>query len=166
MRLRFSRVGAGLDWLCGRPPARYGSGRRQPSADGDVCLGGRSSLGWRRLLCRGDRLFGEGLVRSPTWLKWTRGAETPLLHGPPAEGDRPGPTISWATSQGNRHPIRHDRPVPPADRGGAALVFRANLADSGISFLQPAQHLPGVHAWVALAAILLGVAGWPTIWCR
>jgi cytochrome c oxidase subunit I len=109
--------------------------------------------------------FLGGVGALSDWLKWTRGAETPLLHGPPA--DKPAWTRYFGVDY-NHKVIGIQYGVTGMFLlligGSFALVFRAELADSGISFLQPGTYntFLSMHAWVALA----GSAGWPIIWYR
>ena len=106
--------------------------------------------------------FLGGVGALSDWLKWTRGAETPLLHGPPA--DKPAWTRYFGVDY-NHKVIGIQYGVTGMFLlligGSFALVFRTELADSGISFLQPGTYntFLSMHAWVTLAAILLGVGG-------
>ncbi|WP_298980615.1 cytochrome c oxidase subunit I [Caldilinea sp.] len=96
------------------------------------------------------------------WLKWTRGVETPFHHGPPV--GKPAWTRYFSVDY-NHKVIGIQYGVTGflllIIGGSFALVFRAELADSGISFLQPGTYntFLSMHAWVALASILLGVGG-------
>ncbi|MFN3333631.1 MAG: cytochrome C oxidase subunit I, partial [Caldilinea sp.] len=96
------------------------------------------------------------------WLKWTRGIDTPMHHGPPA--DKPAWTRYFAVDY-NHKVIGIQYGVTGllllVIGGSLALVFRTELADSGISFLQAGTYntFLSMHGWVALAAILLGVGG-------
>ncbi len=96
------------------------------------------------------------------WLKWTRGIETPLRHGPP-EGK---PAWTRYLSVDYNHKVIGIQygvtgMILLLVGGGFALGFRTELVAPGLQFMQPATYntFLSMHGWVALAAILLGIGG-------
>ncbi|MCB0137946.1 MAG: cbb3-type cytochrome c oxidase subunit I, partial [Caldilineaceae bacterium] len=106
--------------------------------------------------------FLLGIGAMSDWITWTRGGDTPLRHGPP-EG-KPAWTRYFGVDY-NHKVIGIQYGVTGfillLVGGSFALVFRTELADTGISFLQPGTYntFLSMHGWVALAAILLGIGG-------
>ena len=80
-------------------------------------------------------LLGVGAMSD--WLKWTRGVQTPLRHGPPV--DQPAWTRYFGVDY-NHKVIGIQYGVTAflllVIGGSFALIFRSELADSGITFLQ------------------------------
>ncbi len=105
-------------------------------------------------------LLGVGAMSD--WLKWTRGIATPLHHGPPV--GKPAWTRYFGVDY-NHKVIGIQYGVTGmfllVVGGSLALVFRTELSDSGITFLQAGTYntFLSMHAWVALASILLGIGG-------
>jgi cytochrome c oxidase subunit 1 len=96
------------------------------------------------------------------WFKWIQGEETPLHHGPPPE--KP----SWTRYFGvdyNHRVIGIQYIVTGIllllVGGGLASVFRVELAQAGRQWLDPAvfNTMIGMHGWVMIASILVGIAG-------
>jgi cytochrome c oxidase subunit 1 len=105
-------------------------------------------------------MIGVGSVRD--WVKWTKGEETPFHHGPP-EG-KPAWTRYFGTDYS--HKVIGIQYVVTGVLllvigGTMASIFRVELAQSGRQWLDPAVYntLIGMHGWVMIASILLGIAG-------
>lgn len=103
-------------------------------------------------------MIGVGAVTD--WFKWMVGIETPLHHGPPQ--GKP----AWSRYFGvdyNHKVIGIQYGVTSiillAIGGSFAVVFRTELARSGLQFLDPNTYntFLSMHGWVALASILVGV---------
>ncbi len=96
------------------------------------------------------------------WLKWTRGIETPLHHGPPA--GKPAWTRYFGVDY-NHKVIGVQYTVWGIFLlmvgGTAALIFRTELAQSGMQFLglDLYNNLIGMHGMIMIFAILLGIGG-------
>ena len=94
------------------------------------------------------------------WLKWMRGIPTPMRHGPPA--GKPAWTRYFGVDY-NHKVIGIQYGVTAmlllVVGGTFALIFRTELSNTGISFLQANTYNTffSMHAWVALLAVLLGV---------
>ena len=105
-------------------------------------------------------MIGVGAVSD--WLKWMRGIETPLHHGPPQ--GKPAWTRYFGVDY-NHKVIGVQYAVTSvvllAIGGSFALIFRTELTRSGLQFLDPSRYntMFSMHGWVALAAILLGIGG-------
>ncbi|MFC2023369.1 cbb3-type cytochrome c oxidase subunit I [Chloroflexota bacterium] len=105
-------------------------------------------------------LVGAGSFKD--WVKWTRGIDVPLRHGPPS--DRPAWTRYFSVDY-NHRVIGVQYLVTAIAMllvgGGIAMIFRVELAESGRQFLDPAifNTMIGMHGWVMIATILLGIAG-------
>ncbi|MGD9049158.1 MAG: cbb3-type cytochrome c oxidase subunit I, partial [Anaerolineae bacterium] len=105
-------------------------------------------------------LVGAGSFND--WFKWTQGEETPLHHGPP-----PGkPAWTRYFSVDYNHRVIGVQYIVTAILlvlvGGAlASIFRVELAQAGRQWLDPAvfNTMIGMHGWVMIAAILVGIAG-------
>lgn len=106
--------------------------------------------------------FMLGVGAMDDWIKWMRGIPTPFHHGPPA--GKP----SWTRYFGvdyNHKVIGIQYGVTGfillMIGGGFAVIFRTELARSGLQFLQPDTYntFMSMHGWAALAAILLGIGG-------
>lgn len=106
--------------------------------------------------------FMVGVGSMDDWFKWMRGVETPLHHGPP-----PGKP-AWARYFGvdyNHKVIGIQYAVTGLILlmigGSFAVIFRTELARSGLQFLQADTYntLLSLHGWVALGSILLGIGG-------
>jgi cytochrome c oxidase subunit 1 len=105
-------------------------------------------------------LIGAGTVSD--WFKWARGQETPLHHGPPA--DKP----AWARyfSVDYSHKVIGVQYTITGIlllllAGGLAIIFRFELAQSGLQFLKLDTYntLMSAHGIIMIASILLGVGG-------
>lgn len=96
------------------------------------------------------------------WLKWMRGIETPMHHGPPH--GKPAWTRYFGVDY-NHKVIGIQYTVWGIFLllvgGTAALVFRAELAQSGLQFLglDLYNSLIGMHGMIMIFAILLGIGG-------
>jgi cytochrome c oxidase subunit 1 len=105
-------------------------------------------------------LIGVGALDD--WFKWTRGIETPLHHGPP-----PGKPawVRYFSVDYNHKIIGIQYGVTGFIMlmigGSFAVIFRTELARSGLQFLQPDTYntIMSMHGWAALVAILLGIGG-------
>jgi cytochrome c oxidase subunit 1 len=104
--------------------------------------------------------FMIGVGSLTDWFKWMRGIETPLHHGPPT--DKP----AWARYfcvDYNHKIIGIQYGVTALIMlmigGGFAVIFRTELARSGLQFLTPATYntIMSMHGWAALMSILLGI---------
>jgi cytochrome c oxidase subunit 1 len=104
--------------------------------------------------------FMLGIGSMTDWLKWTRGIETPMHHGPPK--DKPAWTRYFGVDY-NHKVIGIQYGVTAmlllTIGGSLALIFRTELAEPGLSFMQMDTYnvIFSLHGWVALASILLGV---------
>jgi cytochrome c oxidase subunit 1 len=105
-------------------------------------------------------MIGAGTMRD--WFKWAQGEETPLHHGPPP--DRPAWTRYLGVDYG--HKVIGIQYIVWAlvlilVGGALASIFRVELVEAGRQFLDPAVYntMIGMHGWVMIAAILLGIAG-------
>ena len=106
--------------------------------------------------------FLVGVGAMDDWFKWMRGIETPMHHGPPA--GKP----AWARYFGvdyNHKVIGIQYGVTGLIMlmigGSFAVIFRTELARSGLQFLEADTYntIMSMHGWAALMAILLGVGG-------
>ena len=96
------------------------------------------------------------------WFKWAQGKETPMHHGPP-----PGkPAWTRYFSVDCNHRVIGIQYIVTGILmllvGGAlAMIFRVELAQAGRQWLDPAvfNTMIGMHGWVMIATILLGIAG-------
>ncbi len=97
------------------------------------------------------------------WFSWWRGGETPFVHGPRHPG-RP----TWA----RYFDVDYNHKVIGIQYGvtglimlciggSFAVIFRSELARSGLQFLQPATYntFIGMHGWAALFGIFIGIGG-------
>ena len=105
-------------------------------------------------------LIGAGSFND--WFKWTRGEETPMHHGPPA--DKPAWTRYFNVDYNHR--VIGIQYLVTAIlllliAGTLAGIFRVELAQAGRDWLDPAVYntMIGMHGWVMIASILLGIAG-------
>jgi cytochrome c oxidase subunit 1 len=96
------------------------------------------------------------------WLKWIRGVETPLRHGPPKY--RPAWTRYFSVD--NNHKVIGIQYTVTAVLvlllGGAlALIFRLELSYPGMQFLSANQYnsLFSAHGIIMIVSILMGVGG-------
>ena len=105
-------------------------------------------------------LVGAGSFKD--WFKWARGEVTPMHHGPP-EG-KP----AWTRYLGvdyNHRVIGVQYLVTAILMlligGSFAMVFRVELSEAGRQWLDPAVYntMIGMHGWIMIASILLGIAG-------
>ncbi len=105
-------------------------------------------------------LVGSGSTAD--WFKWAKGEETPMHHGPP-----PGkPTWTRYYSVDYNHRVIGVQYMVTGVLllligGLLSLIFRVELAEVGQQFLDPAifNTMIGMHGWVMIASILLGIAG-------
>ncbi len=105
-------------------------------------------------------LIGVGALTD--WFKWARGKETPMHHGPPE--DRPAWTRYFGVDYshkiiGVQYTITGILLLLFA--GTLALIFRVELAQPGLQFLDPDTFntFIGAHGIIMIAAMLLGVGG-------
>jgi cytochrome c oxidase subunit 1 len=105
-------------------------------------------------------LIGIGCMND--WVKWAKGEETPMHHGPPP--DRP----SWTRYFGvdYSHKVIGIQYIVTGilllvTGGTLASIFRVELAQAGRQWLDPAVYntMIGMHGWVMIASILVGIAG-------
>jgi len=105
-------------------------------------------------------LIGIGCMND--WLKWAKGEETPMHHGPPPA--RP----SWTRYFGvdYSHKVIGIQYIVTGILllgigGTLASIFRVELAQAGRQWLDPAVYntMIGMHGWVMIASILVGIAG-------
>ncbi|GIV78379.1 MAG: cytochrome c oxidase subunit 1 [Litorilinea sp.] len=105
-------------------------------------------------------LIGVGAVSD--WFKWMKGIETPLHHGPPA--DKPAWTRYFGVDY-NHKVIGIQYAVTGLVMliigGSFAVIFRTELARSGLQFLTPNQYnsFLGMHGWAALFGIFISIGG-------
>ena len=146
-----SRTGAWTHRLLCRSCDRHGSGCCRAPSGWEWRHGTRkqSGLAASSLALMGF-LLGIGAMSDR--ITWTRGGDTPLRHGPP-EG-KPAWTRDYLASITTTRSIAVSSNgvtgfILPLVGGSFALVFRTELADTGISFLQAGtlQHLPQ-YAWL------------------
>jgi cytochrome c oxidase subunit 1 len=105
-------------------------------------------------------LIGVGAVED--WFLWIRGIETPLRHGPP-----PGKPawVRYFSVDYNHKIIGIQYGVTGLIMlmigGSFAVIFRTELARSGLQFLQPDTYntIISMHGWATLMAVLLGIGG-------
>ncbi|MEM7126470.1 MAG: cbb3-type cytochrome c oxidase subunit I [Chloroflexota bacterium] len=103
-------------------------------------------------------LIGVGALNG--WTDWMVGRFPPIVHGPPK--GKPAWTRYFGVDY-NHKVIGVQYGVTSLFLlmlgGGFAVIFRTELARSGLQFLEPGLYntLIGMHGWTALAAILLGV---------
>jgi cytochrome c oxidase subunit 1 len=106
--------------------------------------------------------FMVGVGAFSDWFKWWQGKETPFVHGPPA--GKPAWTRYFGVDY-NHKVIGIQYGVTGflllTIGGSFALIFRTELARSGLQFLEPNTYntMIGMHGWVAIVAIFLGVGG-------
>jgi cytochrome c oxidase subunit 1 len=105
-------------------------------------------------------MIGSGSMSD--WFKWAGGEETPLHHGPPAGK----PAWTRYLSIDFSHKVIGIQYVflgilMLLVGGTLAGIFRTELAEVGRQFLDPAifNTMIGMHGWVMIAAILLGIGG-------
>ncbi len=106
--------------------------------------------------------FLIGVGSFADWFKWTRGEETPLHHGPPP--DKPAWTRYFSTDYS--HKVIGIQYLVTAVLllligGMFSTIFRWELKEAGRQFLDPAVYntMIGMHGWVMIASILVGIAG-------
>ncbi|MCC9075238.1 cbb3-type cytochrome c oxidase subunit I [Litorilinea aerophila] len=105
-------------------------------------------------------LIGVGAVSD--WFKWMKGIETPLHHGPPA--DKPAWTRYFGVDY-NHKVIGIQYAVTGLVMliigGSFAVIFRTELARSGLQFLTANQFnsFLGMHGWAALFGIFISIGG-------
>ncbi len=121
-----------------------------------------SEAGWVIALLVGAVAFLVGVGSMTDWMKWWRGIEAPLHHGPPHG------VPAWTRYFGvdyNHKVIGIQYGVTSLILlmigGGFAVLFRTELARSGFQFLDPNNYntIISMHGWVALFAILVGIGG-------
>jgi cytochrome c oxidase subunit 1 len=96
------------------------------------------------------------------WFKWTRGQEAPMHHGPPP--GKPAWTRYFGTD--HSHKVIGVQYMVTAVLllllgGTFSSIFRWELKEAGRQFLDPAVYntMIGMHGWVMIASILVGIAG-------
>jgi cytochrome c oxidase subunit 1 len=106
--------------------------------------------------------FMLGVGAMDDWIKWMFGIPTPMHHGPPT--DKP----AWARYfcvDYNHKVIGIQYGVTGLIMlmigGSFAVIFRTELARSGLQFLDPGTYntLISMHGWATLMAVLLGIGG-------
>jgi cytochrome c oxidase subunit 1 len=110
----------------------------------------------------GTIAFMIGVGSMTDWFRWAQGRETPLHHGPPAAK----PAWTRYLSVDYSHKVIGIQYVVWAivlllGGGLLASVFRVELSEAGRQFLDPAVYntMIGMHGWVMIASILLGIGG-------
>jgi cytochrome c oxidase subunit 1 len=105
-------------------------------------------------------LIGVGSLND--WVKWAKGQETPMHHGPPP--DRPAWTRYFGVDYNHR--VIGVQYVVSAIlllmfAGSLSMIFRVELAEAGRQFLDPAifNTMMGMHGFIMIASILLGSTG-------
>jgi cytochrome c oxidase subunit 1 len=105
-------------------------------------------------------MIGAGTVSD--WFRWTRGQETPLHHGPPA--DKPAWTryLNLDFSHkviGVQYAVTGILLLLVA--GGLGLIFRVELTRAGLQFLDPDTYntIMSAHGIIMIASILIGIGG-------
>jgi cytochrome c oxidase subunit 1 len=105
-------------------------------------------------------LFGVGSLND--WLRWARGEETPMHHGPPS--GKPAWTRYFGTDYS--HKVIGVQYIVTGILllligGLLAMFLRVELAQSGRQWLDPAVYntMIGMHGWIMIATILLGIGG-------
>jgi cytochrome c oxidase subunit 1 len=105
-------------------------------------------------------LVGVGVLAD--WFKWARGEETLMHHGPPE--NRPAWTRYFSVDYshkviGVQYTVTGILLMMVA--GSLAMIFRLELAHSGLQFLDPATYntFISAHGIIMIASILLGVGG-------
>ncbi len=105
-------------------------------------------------------LFGVGAVTD--WVKWTRGQETPLHHGPPADK----PVWTRYLNVDYSHKIIGVQYVVAGVMllliaGALAIIFRFELVQTGLQFLSADTYntTMSAHGIIMIASILLGIGG-------
>jgi cytochrome c oxidase subunit 1 len=106
--------------------------------------------------------FMLGVGALDDWIKWMRGIPTPLHHGPPT--DKPAWMRYFSVDYNHKViGIQYGATgfILLMIGGGFAVIFRTELARSGLQFLQADTFntIMSMHGWTALAAILLGIGG-------
>jgi len=105
-------------------------------------------------------LIGVGSMSD--WFKWWRGIDTPFVHGPPK--GKP----SWA----RYFDVDYNHKIIGIQYGVTgffmlclgglfAVLFRTELARSGLQFLEPGTFntFIGMHGWCAIFGIFIGIGG-------
>ena len=110
----------------------------------------------------GGIAFMIGAGAFSDWFKWVKGQETPLHHGPP-EGV---PTWSRYLSVDYSHKIIGVQYTVTGIllllfAGGLAIIFRFELAQTGLQFLTLDTYntMMSAHGIIMIASILLGIGG-------
>lgn len=105
-------------------------------------------------------LMGAGSLND--WFKWAKGEKTPMHHGAPP--GRPAWTRYFGVDYNHR--VIGVQYIATSILlllfgGTLAMIFRMELARQGPDFLDPAifNTMIGMHGWVMIATILLGIAG-------
>jgi cytochrome c oxidase subunit 1 len=105
-------------------------------------------------------LIGAGSMND--WFKWAGGQETPMHHGPP-EGK---PTWTRYFNVDYNHRVIGVQYIVTGIvlllvGGALAAIFRVELTQAGRQFLDPAifNTMIGMHGWIMIATILLGIGG-------
>ncbi|MGL4648727.1 MAG: cbb3-type cytochrome c oxidase subunit I, partial [Caldilineaceae bacterium] len=97
------------------------------------------------------------------WMKWWRGIETPFVHGPRIKGQ---PTWARYFDVDYNHKVIGIQYgvtgfIMLLIGGSFAVIFRTELARSGLQFLDPNTYntMMSMHGWAALFGILIGIGG-------
>ena len=105
-------------------------------------------------------LVGVGIFED--WFKWVKGEKTPIHHGPPE--DRPAWTRYFGVDYshkviGIQYTVTGILLMLFA--GSLAMVFRLELAQPGLQFLEPATFntFISAHGIIMIGSILLGIGG-------
>ena len=105
-------------------------------------------------------LVGVGIFKD--WFKWVKGEKTPIHHGPPE--DRPAWTRYFSVDYshkviGIQYTVTGILLMLFA--GSLAMVFRLELAQPGLQFLEPATFntFISAHGIIMIGSILLGIGG-------
>ncbi len=105
-------------------------------------------------------LIGAGVLSD--WLRWTQGTETPMRHGPPE--DEPSWTRYLSVDYSHKV-IGVQYAVTGVFlllfAGTLAMIFRLELAHSGLQFLDPDTFntFISAHGIIMIGSILLGIGG-------
>ena len=117
---------------------------------------------WVTAIITGSLGFMIGVGSMTDWFQWMVGHETPMHHGPPA--GKPAWTRYFGVDY-NHKVIGVQYTVTALIMlmiGGLfAVIFRTELTRSGMQFLNADQYnsYMGMHGWVAIFAIFIGVGG-------
>lgn len=117
---------------------------------------------WVVAILFGSMGFLIGVGSMTDWFKWMVGIDTPMRHGPPK--GKPAWTRYFGVDY-NHKVIGIQYTITAifmlAVGGAFAIIFRTELARSGLQFLNPGQYntFIGMHGWAAIFAIFIGIGG-------